>query len=315
MKNRHVLTITAFLALALCMAPSLAGWNMAGHMTSGAIAYQALKAQDPEALAAVVELLKEHPYYELSWRHQVNQSFVPEEDKDLYLFMLAARWPDDVRNVSKYHRGSWHYINHPYKPPEAPPSVREKPPANPNLETALEKNLEILRSGARNKKKGIALAWLFHLVGDCHQPLHSTALFSSNFSRGDRGGTRFYIRVTDASQTISLHKFWDDLVIGASRFTDTRNTGTRLRNELPRPDLKELEPPVTDWNAGFKAWVQESFQLAISHGYRHGTLQGSKDEDDGAVLPGDYREQTMPVAERRMVLAGYRLADLLSGVL
>jgi len=32
------------------------------------------------------------------------------------------------------------------------------------------------------------LTWLFHLIGDIHQPLHSTALFSTKlFPEGDRG--------------------------------------------------------------------------------------------------------------------------------
>ena len=37
--------------------------------------------------------------------------------------------------------------------------------------------------------KAMAYCWLFHLVGDIHQPLHCTALFSAeHFPKGDRGG-------------------------------------------------------------------------------------------------------------------------------
>lgn len=43
-----------------------------------------------------------------------------------------------------------------------------------------------------------------------------------------------------------------------------------------------------------------------------GQLEGSPDELDGAVLPDDYKSRAEPIAIKRAMLAGYRLADLLS---
>lgn len=35
------------------------------------------------------------------------------------------------------------------------------------------------------------------------------------------------------------------------------------------------------------------------------------DENNGAVLPADYAQAMKPLGERRVTLAGYRLADVL----
>jgi hypothetical protein len=43
-----------------------------------------------------------------------------------------------------------------------------------------------------------------------------------------------------------------------------------------------------------------------------GQLEGSPDALDGAVLPDDYKSRSELIAIRRLVLAGYRLADVLS---
>ena len=48
--------------------------------------------------------------------------------------------------------------------------------------------------------------------------------------------------------------------------------------------------------------------------YRNGTLEGSLNVSVVPVLPEGYTKEAKAVAERRIVLAGYRLADLLKKV-
>jgi S1/P1 Nuclease len=107
--------------------------------------------------------------------------------------------------------------------------------------------------------------------------------------------------------TISLHEFWDDLVLGSSRFQTVRNTATalRLRPVHARDQFAELA------HSQFAQWEQESVALAQEHAYRNGTLPGSPNNENGAVLPADYAQTVKPIGERRMILAGYRLADVL----
>jgi hypothetical protein len=159
----------------------------------------------------------------------------------------------------------------------------------------------------------VALCWIFHLIGDVHQPLHTVALFTTQFPppEGDRGGTRFYIRAREGAHTISLHTFWDDLILGSERFQSVRNTATALRLQ---PDHARAQlPELTETQ--FEQWArQESFRLAKDQTYRNGQLRGRSDQQNGEVFPADYIATVKPLAERRIVLAGYRLADVLTQI-
>jgi S1/P1 Nuclease len=93
---------------------------------------------------------------------------------------------------------NWYKLSDlPYKPAGQPASVKTVAPPPENILNAYPRNLEIVRSTAPNNERAVALCWVFHLLGDAHQPLHTTKLFTTQFPapEGDRGGTRFYIRV------------------------------------------------------------------------------------------------------------------------
>jgi hypothetical protein len=292
---------------------SACAWNKAGHMVSGALAYADLKQSNPQTLARVIALLKSHPQFQTTWAPRLAQGHLSPEEQELYLFMLAARWPDDIRGDPTFHHGAWHYINLPYKPEGQPASVQTVDPPPDNILQAYQTNLDILRIPVPESTKAVALCWVFHLIGDVHQPLHTVALFTTQFPppEGDRGGTRFYIRAREGAHTISLHTFWDDLVLGSERFQSVRNTATalRLQPDHARAQLPELR------ETSFEEWAkQESFSLAKDHAYRDGQLRGSRDQHNGEVFPADYIATVKPLAERRIVLAGYRLADVLTQI-
>jgi hypothetical protein len=65
---------------------------------------------------------------------------------------------------------------------------------------------------------------------------------------GDRGGTRFYTRATADRSTISLHKYWDDLIIGSERFQSVQNQAIALRNnsDYQRGQLPEISETAFD---------------------------------------------------------------------
>lgn len=301
---RHKTTsLLALLTLLLC-APFAQAWNRAGHMVTGAIAYKELKASNPAALGKIIALLKQHPDYP-RWQAQITEAQLANENAELYLFEMAARWADDVRQTS-YDHPAWHYINFPVVP--AGQTITPLPPAPENILKAFASNLNVFYEKALDADKAIALCWLFHLIGDVHQPLHTTALFTSDYPKGDRGGNAIYVRVRPDSATINLHSFWDGLILGSDRFQATTNRATELRATIKRQALPELAAKQ------FSQWAEESFKLAVQYAYRDGQIKGGPDKDNGVALPGDYIQQTKPVAERRVVLAGYRLADTLANV-
>jgi S1/P1 Nuclease len=272
-------------------------------MVSGAIAYTELQKIAPESLPRVIALLKKHPDYASKWQTQI--STVPQGDRDLYLFMLATRWADDARKTTE-DRPTWHYVNFPFKLGSTPTDIPTNPAGEENILTALAQNRTLLNAPGTTPKKAIALTWIFHLTGDIHQPLHTTKAISTQFPlpEGDRGGTRFYIRAKDGSSTISLHKYWDDLILGSDRFGSVRNKAISLRQnaDYQRGNLPELT------EISFEKWGKvESYKLApqVYENLQSGT------KTNGKVLPDGYADTAKAIAERRVVLAGYRLADYL----
>ena len=284
----------------LCAGPAFA-WNKAGHMTTGAIAYRELKKSDPAALAKVLALLRAHPQYD---RYFKETESMPGEDGEMMLFMLAARWADDIRGQPAYTHDVWHYIDYPYRPP----SAATKKPDGENIVDALESNRTLVKTSTDQQARAVALCWVMHLTGDIHQPLHATEMYRADFPKGDRGGTAFYIMPPEGG-TLSLHQLWDGMIIGSERFQAVRNTATELAN---RPEYARAKFTTDLAETSAEKWARnESFPLAIKYAYRNGDLGGGGSKSNGIPLPADYLAQAKPVAERQMVLAGYRLAESL----
>src|SRR5437667_103063 len=80
-----------------------------------------------------------------------------------------------------------------------------------NILCALKQRASDLQTRtAAAEDRAVAVCWIFHLVGDIHQPLHNVAYFSSApaFVQGDRGGNKFGVRAD--GRKWNLHAFWDD---------------------------------------------------------------------------------------------------------
>lgn len=301
----------AALALVVGLTSEARAWSKAGHMATGAIAYDVLMRDSPDTVRKVVQLLKEHPYYELRWKRLLAD--VPNEaDQNRILFMMAARWPDDARGDEEFHHAEWHYVNFPFKPPGQPSSVRTRREDPENILRAAAWNTDLLRQPGTDDEavdaRAVAMCWMFHLIGDVHQPLHTATIFTREFRQGDRGGTRFYIRAREGGSAISLHKYWDDLIGTSERFRTVQGRAKRLL-EAPEHKRSALEADLRV--TSFDRWAVESVKLAKTVAYRNGDLEGRANRADAVALPDDYAAQAQSVANRRAVLAGYRLAAFL----
>ncbi|GAB3950579.1 hypothetical protein GCM10028805_28900 [Spirosoma harenae] len=291
------------LGLLLTSVSSVYAWNKATHMVIGAMAYRNLKSDSPQTLTKVVSLLKQHPYFQKQWAPQFSKLNLSEEEQNEYLFMMAARWPDDVKGKDPYHdHFTWHFINYVYAPKQGIARTDTTLPTGETILQAYELNRQLLMSNAPDSSKAIALCWLFHLAGDVHMPLHNVALVDSQFPKGDQGGNLFKIKVMMSSQTINLHSFWDGMLLGADDFRSVDNLAVQLRHDLPPTQLAQLGNP------GIVAWSKESFQLAQDNAYRNNTLQPGTDTE-GTVLPTDYVATVKPIAQRQVALSGYRLTN------
>src|SRR5262249_25617803 len=226
-------------------------------MLSGIIAFDVLQQENAPIIEKVKAALEKHPWYANQWQARLQD--VPVADHGLVLFMQAARWADDIRaNDKQQHRALWHYINWPFKPDGQPASVRTREPEAVNILTAMAENQRIVATENNAERKAIALAWLFHLVGDVHQPLHTAQRFTVDYSNGDRGGNEICVRLTQAGQPMPLHRFWDGVITSSQNLTRLRNEATALQNrpEFQRSQLTELA------STDFEAWAKESYEIA-----------------------------------------------------
>jgi hypothetical protein len=139
-----------------------------------------------------------------------------------------------------------------------------------------------------------------------------------DYLKGDRGGNEICVRVTQSGQPMDLHRFWDGVITSSSNLTRLRNEATALRNrqEFQRGQLTELA------NTDFDSWAKESCEIATKIAYhndgRIGTARGGNKDcttlTAAPVFPAGYVSSASRIADRRMILAGYRLADLLTRV-
>ena len=116
--------------------------------------------------------------------------------------------------------------------------VREPEPVN--ILTAIAENERVVKKDSDEERKAIALAWLFHLVGDIHQPLHTAQLFTTEHPQGDRGGNEICVRATQARQPMDLHRFWDGVITSSSK----SDAATKRGHGTPKPPGVSGEPAL-----------------------------------------------------------------------
>jgi S1/P1 Nuclease len=292
-------------------------WNRAGHMVSGAIAYNELVQSHPEVVERVVALMKHHPQAVLFDADLTSP--MPEAERGQALFMYMATWADDIRGVREYEHPRWHYVSIPYRPAETGDQSQGTPLEAESILTALKINVGVIRDPqGSDEQKAIALCWLFHLVGDLHQPLRVVSMITPDLPDGDRGGNLIFVRPGPDHPPVRLHAFWDNAATRTDRPPAVSRLATRVAKQLGlrRSSFPVLaDRPYTD-EAAFERWArEESFSLAVQIAYQGGTLSVANSEDRAVVLSAAYLEAAKDLSMRRVVLSGYRLADILVALL
>ena len=128
--------------------------------------------------------LEKHPWITNQWQARFQD--VPISDYGIVLFMQAARWPDDIRsNDKQHHRALWHYINWPFKPAGQPASVQISGPDRVNVLTTWPRMERVVATKTDPKRKAIAPAYLYHLMGNIHQPLHNERPLEKRFATNE----------------------------------------------------------------------------------------------------------------------------------
>lgn len=319
---------------AMLVAPSSASaWNAVGHMVVGKLAFDQLDEVDQLRL---FKLLKTHPHY-AKYIAANKPELVNEAE---WAAMRSGVWPDWVRprrkdnrglDVTKYSRGEDHYINIPIIAPGSEEFFAGKTLVNPdipNILTALKSRCNDIRTrNAADEDRSIAICWVFHLVGDIHQPLHNATYFSSEnaFVTGDLGGNKFGVR--EGTKKWKLHTYWDD-IMGVDRDYNDDSPAHQLElyrlaikvaDRLRGIELSDVDKDKLSKNTTFDSWSKEGFELAKSVAYQKsdgsGLMKAVETPLDGMIpdevseLDEAYVKRARETAEKQMILAGKRLAD------
>jgi len=283
------------ICLILC-SPSIAqGWGAGGHMMVASIGFKRLS---PTARFHVQELLA----------IRINPAAVSAQSRD---FVNAAHWADDLRPFPEFDPlKPLHFIDTPFSVDGTP--LPEVP--SPNIVTALEENVNILKTSTDKNAQAQALRLIIHFVGDIHQPLHCATRVDRDHPDGDRGGNLVSIKVPGSGgklKTTNLHSYWDG-GIGAFPLTGPNFTPPAL-SKIPAAVSQALQGnPATnrrihlDDPFNFSAWAEESTTVAKEVAYK-GVKNGGRPN-------AAYRANALKAARQRVAWGGYRLAALLNAI-
>jgi hypothetical protein len=285
-------------------------WHAAGHMMTAAVAWEQMT---PAARKRASELLKLNPDYN-TWIKGVAAAA-----RDKTAFVRAATWPDDIKNKST-HPGSvddgeeptdpnaaanvgysdklmhkyWHYVDLPF----SPDGTRLKDPKNPNAETQIKTFRDTIAAGASDDVKSYDVAWLIHMVGDVHQPLHATSRFSKLNPNGDEGGNLVKIKCLPSCGN-NLHSFWDGL-FDANKTPKAAIAAAAKLKKATGAAVAKTDPHV---------WIAESFAVARKTAY--GKPIGTANKT--VTIPPAYKKAAAAIGRQRVALGGARLAKLFNG--
>jgi len=140
----------------------------------------------------------------------------------------ACNWPDAIREIEEW---AWsapqHYVNIPrgnfvYQ------QSRDCPEQLCATEAIKHYAAGLVNDQASKQQRWQSFAWLCHLVGDLHQPLHAGYA-------DDRGGNNF--DVVFKGEQMNLHTFWDFVLIDQhagswQNFVELLNTSATVQSDF-----------------------------------------------------------------------------------
>jgi len=231
--------------------------------------------------------------------------------------MLTTTWADIVRDRSfstrfkKYNQGNWHYSDTFWTRRDGAIEIL---PAPEEGGKALEKLIEfdaIIRSPTSNAAKSVAIAWIQHLIGDLHQPLHTSARVTDREPKGDQGGNLFLLTPvgTPRNQQENLHSYWDSIVNinrpNTANESDAEYmipTAQKIMRSYPYERVRGRLAP-----GKYAEWVAESLRVAQTDVFSADLIRFQKPSTK-------YKRRAFELSRERMAIAGYRMGDLFNEV-
>ncbi len=230
-------------------------------------------------------------------------------------FVQGACWADDEKETNNLF-DDWHFANLPLVSRDPP--TRDIPSGHneKNVIWAINTLNKTLKAGVKATPTDTARALFFmiHFVGDLHQPLHATTLYSNKYEppSGDLGGNFYKIVYRENEGITNLHALWDS---GISQWNNDivkrpmDQYGYNYLNSKTGEIMREF--PVSAFSDrlskySVSAWAAESFGLARDLVYTAPEAPSS--------IPTAYSDHAKKVIRSQVALGGYRLAQILESI-
>lgn len=290
-------------------------WDDTGHKISAYIAWQRMT---PQVRDAVIKILRGAP--EDSQLSTFYMQYGPQSDeaKKREYFMLISTWADIIRDRSfdvrykKYHHSNWHYSDTFWRQNgERAEILTGFEEAGQGVAKLLEFDKVIRDAAAPDREKAIAIAWIMHIGGDLHQPLHTSARVTDLESKGDQGGNLFLLtpKGTPRDKQLNLHWFWDSIVGRNVTFEEGMCDDDYIVPIAEKITKKHPFAAVQSrMNIGnYAEWQKDSFALNQTDVFSPDLVRFETPSEK-------YKKNTYKIAQEQMAMAGYRLGETMNAV-
>jgi hypothetical protein len=277
---RRVLIALFASAIALCSSTAIA-WGDQGHRVTGLVAQRLLTK---DAAASIKALMGSNDLGAMA----------------LYMDKNKISLENKIHGSKE-----WHYDDRPVCDAQA--TKANYCPDGNCASTQITRNYRVLiDSHSSDDEKRFAVYVLIHLVGDIHQPLHS----SDHDDAGGNGIKADFTLPNGTKRTNKLHSAWDtDFVKAAFDTSDERVIAQGL--------VDRYSTKLADWQKGAAAsWLGESYKLATSLAYGKLPNWACPADDFGTdkkvMLDEVYVTEAVGVVPEQLAKGGARIAFLLN---
>jgi hypothetical protein len=303
------------LCLMICaFAGNSLAWSDTGHKITGYIAWTRMTPATREVVVKILRDAPEDSHLSVFFTPYGSQT---QDVRERDLFMVTATWADLIRERSfetrykKYHHSNWHYSDTFWTRGANGIEILKAPEEGGLGLERLREFDALIRSSASNSAKAIAIAWLVHIIGDIHQPLHTSARVTELEPKGDQGGNLFLLtpQGTPRNEQENLHWFWDSII---ERNIPNRDNECDADFIIPIAEKLMRSHPYEKMRGrlapgDFTAWMTESLKLAQVEVFSPDLVRFQK--------PGEkYKKKAFNLSRERLTMAGYRMADLFNTV-
>jgi hypothetical protein len=300
------------IVIGLCLLGSgvswVRAWGPVAHAVIGELVENDLLKQDTGLRTLLTQ------FQQPGQRQQVRQALLGMElPASGQALRLLANWPDVQRGEPGMlpFDGQRHYINLPHH--AVYNRAQHCPDGVCSVETLLQQRTILADRHAPLPQRAVALAWVTHLVGDMHQPLHAG-------KADDRGGNLTCTawmgepsRLIDidgkkSCSGANLHAVWDSKILEAVTGVSHPDNVTALTRGLARllPPVQAAEPPLTvrtaaEWRTVVERWHAETQALILQMDIY----------PSGKIISDCYIQQHYRTIRLQVLRAAVRLAALL----